>query len=386
MSMKKDFYSLIFAQNYVTYHSSIYREFFKKSKKKTIVIYEDAVGYENRYEERWKTNIKWGIDLKKGYKSILLKNFSKNPNSQNFFSRINWQIPFVIYKVKPKFILFQGYSDLSSWLILFFSIILRVRNLAWKGERVLKKEEKVFFLKKFILKYFFFKFCNTIYYSCIGNLEYLQLFNIDRTKLMPLNCSVDNYYFQEQYKKLKNRKIDIKKKINVNISYFTILAISNFEKRKNIALLLSILPFIEGKKIQIVLVGSGKDYENIIKKVYRFRNQIKIFSFTDISKIPEFYTIADVFCLLSSYDPSPKTLNEALNFYLPCIISSNIGTARDLIKNNTNGFVISTYSKFKLINAINRILCNKKIYDSTRHRNLLLLDKYSPKENANAIF
>jgi glycosyltransferase involved in cell wall biosynthesis len=384
--MKKQFYSLIFAQNYVTYHSSLYREFFKKSKRRTIVIYEDAVGHENRYEERWKSNIKWGIDLKKGYKSILLNNFSKNPNSQNFFSRINWQIPFVIYKVRPKFILFQGYSDLSSWLILIFSVILRVKNLAWKGERIIRKDEKIFFFKKFILKYFFFNFCNIIYYSCNGNLEYLQLFNIDKAKLKPMNCSVDNYYFKEKYNLLKNKKTVLKKKININTSYFTILVVSNFEKRKNIDLLLSILPFIEGKKIQIVLVGSGIDYYNIIKKVYRFRNQLKIFGFTDISKISEFYTIADVFCLLSSYDPSPKTLNEALNFYLPCIISSNIGTARDLIKSNRNGFVISTYSKFKLINAINRILCNKKINDSTKHCNLSLLDKYSPKQNADAIF
>ena len=52
--MKKQFYSLIFAQNYVTYHSSLYREFFKKSERRTIVIYEDAVGHENRYEENLK--------------------------------------------------------------------------------------------------------------------------------------------------------------------------------------------------------------------------------------------------------------------------------------------------------------------------------------------
>ena len=105
--MKKNTYFLIFAQNFVTYHSSMYEQFYKKSKKKSIVVYEDSIGQSNKFEKRWGKIVKWGIDLRKGYKSILLKNYSINPNNQGFFSRFNPHIPFVIKKMMPKRIFFK---------------------------------------------------------------------------------------------------------------------------------------------------------------------------------------------------------------------------------------------------------------------------------------
>ena len=72
-------------QNYVTYHSSMYSEFFKKSKRKSIVIYEDISGKSDKIEQRWNNKLNWGIDITKGFKSILIKNFSKNPHQVVYF-------------------------------------------------------------------------------------------------------------------------------------------------------------------------------------------------------------------------------------------------------------------------------------------------------------
>ena len=55
----------------------MYEQFYKKSKKKSIVVYEDSVGQSDKFEKRWGKIVKWGINLKKGYKSILLKNTLK---------------------------------------------------------------------------------------------------------------------------------------------------------------------------------------------------------------------------------------------------------------------------------------------------------------------
>ena len=55
----------------------MYSEFFKKSKRKSIVIYEDQSGRSEKIEKRWNSKLNWGIDLTKGFKSILLKNYSK---------------------------------------------------------------------------------------------------------------------------------------------------------------------------------------------------------------------------------------------------------------------------------------------------------------------
>ena len=83
--------------------------------------------------------------------------------------------------------------------------------------------------------------------------------------------------------------------------------------------LLNIVPIIKNKNIKILIVGNGnykKDIETY-KKIYR--NNIIISGFVDIKKISEYYSISDLFVLLSTYDPSPKTLNEALNFGHACM-------------------------------------------------------------------
>ena len=44
---------------------------------------------------------------------------------------------------------------------------------------------------------------------------------------------------------------------------------------------------------------------------------------------------------MSKYDASPKALNEALNFNQMIITSSGIGTSKDLVINNKNGFIVN---------------------------------------------
>ena len=134
-----------------------------------------------------------------------------------------------------------------------------------------------------------------------------------------------------------------------------IILVSNFEKRKNIKALLNIIPNFQNQKIKFLVVGDGnyKKDINSFKKIYR--NKIILSGFVDIKKISEYYSISDLFILLSTYDPSPKTLNEALNFGIPCIVSRQIGTSKDLIKNGINGFVLDNSNKFKVYNYIKRI-------------------------------
>ena len=332
--MKKNTYFLIFAQNYVTYHASMYEQFYKKSTKKSIVVYEDSVGQNYRFEKRWGKIVKWGINLKKGYKSILLKNYSFSPNDQGFFSRFNPQIPFVIKKVMPKKIFFQGYSDISSWLILITSKLFKI-HVSWKGERVINKDFKDSKLKKFILKFFFFNFLDVIYYSCNGNLEYLKSFGINENKLKNMNCSVNNSFFRKNKKSKKVNQLN-KKRLGLSNKKI-ILIVANLEKRKNIMLFIDTVKFFFNKKIHFLIVGDGELRDKVKQKIIQNKSQLSYLGFIDISKISEIYSIADVFCVLSSYDPSPKTLNEALNFNIPSIVYKEIGTCKDLIKNGING-------------------------------------------------
>ena len=160
----------------------------------------------------------------------------------------------------------------------------------------------------------------------------------------------------------------------------------NFEKRKNIKAILEILPFAKNNNFSIVLVGSGNYYTDIKQYKKLFRKNLNIIGFVDISKISEYYLIADLFILLSEYDPSPKTLNEALNFGIPCIVSENLGTSKDLIKDGINGFILKNINKYKIYNYVKRILNEKNIKQKCISYNKELLKLYSPTQNANILF
>ena len=89
--------------------------------------------------------------------------------------------------------------------------------------------------------------------------------------------------------------------MNISKKAKVIIVVSNFEKRKNIKALLNILPFIRDKNIQLLIVGNGNYKMDIEKSHNIFRDRIKLSGFIDINKISEYYTISDLFVLLSEY-------------------------------------------------------------------------------------
>jgi len=58
--------------------------------------------------------------------------------------------------------------------------------------------------------------------------------------------------------------------------------------------------------------------------------------------LPKYYSISDLFAVVSDYDASPKSLNEALNFELPVLVTDKVGTSFDLVKDFKNGFIVES--------------------------------------------
>ena len=75
-----------------------------------------------------------------------------------------------------------------------------------------------------------------------------------------------------------------------------------------------------------------------------------------------------------------------MNFGIPCIVSRQIGTSKDLIKNGINGFVLDNSNKFKVYNYIKRIFFDKNINNKTFIYNRNKLKLYSPEQNAKILF
>ena len=61
---------------------------------------------------------------------------------------------------------------------------------------------------------------------------------------------------------------------------------------------------------------------------------------------------------MSDYDPSPKSLNESMNFSLPVIVTKAVGTCNDLVINGFNGFKVPVGNINSISSAIKKLELN----------------------------
>ena len=88
----------------------------------------------------------------------------------------------------------------------------------------------------------------------------------------------------------------------------------------------------------LVFVGDGPLRKKMEKYIADNKlERVVITGFKNQSEIPKMYSIADIFVLPSEFDPSPKVINEAMNFSLPIIVTTGVGTAEDLVLKNECG-------------------------------------------------
>jgi glycosyltransferase involved in cell wall biosynthesis len=306
------------------------------------ILYGDDLSLNEVYYEE--TNVTFKPDvpfLMDGYKYKFLKNYAKDPR-RGFFSRINPSIFKEVRREKYNAIVIHGYESLTAWLA-FLSAKISNSKIIWRGESVLRGVESSSStkqkIKRFILK-MLFNNCDAIMYSCSGNKEYLKFYGVEDSKLFFIPCAVNNDFFQNERKKYAHNIGDVKDELKIDHNDMIILFSARFTMRKRPLDLLKALTQIDNKNITVIFVGDGlerktmEDFskEHGIKAVFTgFKNQ---------SEISKYYTISDIDAVISDYDPSPKSMNEAMNFGMPIIVTEVVGTAHDLVKDNVNGYVI----------------------------------------------
>jgi glycosyltransferase involved in cell wall biosynthesis len=69
----------------------------------------------------------------------------------------------------------------------------------------------------------------------------------------------------------------------------------------------------------------------------------------------EAYVAADVFALLSTYEPWGVVVNEAAACGLPLVLSEQVGAARDLLRDGENGFLVPVGDVDAAADALTRL-------------------------------
>lgn len=118
---------------------------------------------------------------------------------------------------------------------------------------------------------------------------------------------------------------------------------------KNVGLLVDVFNK-NGKPLTIV--GTGVLEDELKRKA---GENIKFTGFIENSKLGEVYQNHDIFILPSSYEPWGLVVEEALYWGLPVIVSDQVGSGEDMVKNLETGLVFRNNDDKDLQKCIDRI-------------------------------
>lgn len=387
MSMKK--YRLaILSSHPIQYQAPLFRKLAAHPKLDLTVYFCWDFGVEKeQLDPGFGVKLKWDIPLLEGYRYKFLANLSPKPAS-NFWGQVNPVIIKELSKNRYDAILIHGYTTLSAWFA-FLGAWLTSIPIIFRGETDLSTPRS--FLKRITKKAILvplFRKISAFLYSYKGNAEYYKHYKVSENKLFFCPCAVDNSFWQSQALELRDKKNELKKKFGIPEGYSVILYVAKLIPRKRPMDLLQAYEVLCNLQIKasLIFVGDGPEAANL--KTYTLKKNLKNVAFTEFknqSELPALYSIADVFVLPSNHDPSPKSLNEAMNFSLPIITTNKVGTAPDLVKTGENGYIYPVGDIKALADCLLKVLEDPKTTEEMGKRSLAIVSGWSLEEDVNGI-
>lgn len=362
-----------------------------RSEKKDLeykVLFGDDLSLRNVFYKE--TNVVFKPDtpfLLDGYKYGFMKNYSKDSRA-GFFSRINPGIIVELFRNRYDAILIHGYESLTAWLAYLAAKLTRTKVL-WRGESVLKGNESSLSpkkrMKELVLKAFFAG-CDAILYSCSGNRDYLKFYGVKEGKLFSIPCAVNNAFFQEERRKYLPQRSDIRHSLGIEESQFVALFSARFTTRKRPYDLIEAAARIKHDDIVLLFVGNGPEKEAMEIRA-RDRGVKAVFTgMVNQSEISKYYSIADAKVIISEYDPSPKAMNEAMNFEMPVLVTGVVGTAHDLVEEGRNGYILDVGDVKTLAARLDYLNRNREAARAMGRASLEIVQRWNYRADVEGIF
>ncbi|MFH1162130.1 MAG: glycosyltransferase family 4 protein [Candidatus Jorgensenbacteria bacterium] len=331
--------------------------------------------------------VKWDIPLLEGYRYVFLKNRSLRPGT-SFFGQVNPSIIGELKRNKFDAVLVHGYTAATSWLI-FLTRWYTGAKVILRGEADLGKQSGSLKKKiKFLVLGTLFKTIPAFLYSYTLNREFFVHYGAPEEKLFFFPCSVDNDFFSKRYEELREKRDELKRSVGIeDVRIPTFLFVGKLMKRKRTFDILKACELLRGKAtFNLLFVGEGEDRKEL--EAYARERSIKnvrFFGFRNQSEIPVFYTVSDVLLLPSEFDPSPKQVNEAMNFGIASIVSDGVGTAPDLIADGNCGFIHKVGDIPTLAGYMEKLALDRALLKKFKENSLRTVAKWSYRENAEGI-
>lgn len=345
------------AQWPIHYHLPIYRGISVTDELDFSVIYCDDLTLRGYFEDEMNSVRKWDdIDMLHGYKSDFLRNYIRHNNNRQSLTLLNPGVFKKIFTEKFDVLIIGGYVGITYWFALLACKIMRTKTI-FRGESTLHvhRPKNLGYYLKFAYLKLFFKFIDMELFSCSGNKEFLDFYSGNNPQIS-VPCAVDNDYYQEQFIEYYNQRHSLRNDLGISFDETVITTVGKLVDRKKPLDIIEAVANSEIYKPVVLFVGDGALRIAVEMEAQKYGVKVIFTGYQATASIAKYYSISDIYFQISFYDPSPKSLNEAMNFRLPILVTSVIGTSKDLVVDGENGFVVEVGNKVQMTSALNRMI------------------------------
>lgn len=364
----------------VQYHAPLYRAMSESPDLDVTVLYLKEIGLDTVTDSSGKAKpVIWKQDFLSGYDHKFLKNIDLVKTAGGYFSRINPGLVTSMFSKKYDVVFIQGYVQLSMWITLI-SAKLSGTKVVWRGEVVARtgqvQSKRRKWLKEKIAK-LHIGMANSVMYTCVGNRKFLESIGIPDKKLFPFPCAVDNAFMQENRRKFEPLAEKTREELGIPSDHLVVLYCARFESYKRPLDLLKTLKAVKNPKVTMLFVGDGELRPDLEAYAKEHALNACFVGFIDQTELGRYHTCANVFANMSEYDPSPKALNEAMNFALPVLATNVIGTAEDLVHEGDNGFLVNVGDYAAAAEKIDLLANDRELCAKMGQRSVEIVDTYN---------
>ena len=170
---------------------------------------------------------------------------------------------------------------------------------------------------------------------------------------------------------------ELKDELKLEKNVFYLVFVGQLVRRKGVDVLLKSLEFVENKKIEIIIIGSGEEEDSLKESLNFQKNSNKVHFLGKLSKdfVLKYLKVSDFFVFPSREDIWGLVLNEAIANGLPIISTCRVGSAYSLISPSKNGFIIDADNPIILAETINRLVLKDLIL--MKKNSIAIAQKYT---------
>lgn len=275
-----------------------------------------------------------------------------------------------IRKRKPD-IVFSGFGEVNAYLSMFLKFFPKTKFIARETNVVSKhvtRREIRFFYK------FYNNYDKIICQSDDMMKDLLENFSIRKEKLVKINNPVDFDF-------IESKLAESEKPESFKSDFKNIVAIGNLSSRKGFDNLLNVFSHLKNEKIQLHILGDGRDKELLhqMKSDLGLENVI----FHGQQKNPyQFLKFADLFILSSRYEGFPNVLLEAGACGTYALANNCPGGIQEIVQPKINGEIadIENHQEFaeKIVEVLSESHNSEEIRNSIKSRfsKEIILKKY----------